>query len=323
MQEAVMKKALVAVLGLLAAFSTLAQDWPTKPVRFIVPYPPGGGTDVIARIVQHPLSEALKQTVVIENRGGAGGALGSAEAAKAAPDGYTFLFTLSSHTINPQLYKLNYDTERDFASVTLIVSVPQLIAAYPGSPIHSMQDVISTAKAHPGKLHYGSVGNGTPSHIAGELLKLKTGVDIVHVPYKGGGPAVADTLGGQIWVVMVTMPAAISHVRAGKLRALAVTTLKRNPGAPDVPTVAEALKIPDYEVDSWYALFAPAKTPPAIIDRMQKAIARTIQLPDVKQKLLEQGGDTVGSSPEHLDRVVKTELRRWAEVVRAAKLKVD
>ena len=318
-----MKNALTVVLGLLAALPALAQDWPTKPVRFIVPYPPGGGTDIIARIVQHPLSEALKQTVVIENRGGAGGALGTAEAAKAAPDGYTFLFTLSSHTINPQLYKLNYDTERDFAPVTLIVSVPQLIAAYPGSPIHSMQDVISTAKAHPGKLHYGSVGNGTPSHIAGELLKLKTGVDIVHVPYKGGGPAVADTLGGQIWVVMVTMPAVISHVRAGKLRALAVTTLKRNPGAPDVPTVAEALKIPDYEVDSWYALFAPAKTSPAIIDRMQKAIARTIQQPDVKQKLLEQGGDTVGSTPEHLDRVVKTELRKWAEVVRAAKLKAD
>ena len=318
-----MKKALFFLLGMLGAASAWSQDWPTKPVRFIVPYPPGGGTDVIARIVQSRLGEMLGQTIVIENRGGAGGAIGTAEAAKAAPDGYTFLFTLSSHTINPQLYKLNYDTERDFAPVTLIVSVPQLIAAYPGSPIQSMQDIVSTAKAHPGKLHYGSVGNGTPSHIAGELLKLKTGIDIIHVPYKGGGPAVADTLGGQIWVVMATMPAAISHVRAGKLRALAVTTLKRNPGAPDVPTVAEALKIPDYEVDSWYALFAPAKTPAPIIARMQKEIARTIQLPDVKQRLLEQGGDTVGSSPEHLDRVVKSELRKWAEVVRDAKLKAD
>jgi tripartite-type tricarboxylate transporter receptor subunit TctC len=260
---------------------------------------------------------------VIENRGGAGGAIGTEAAAHAAPDGYTFLFTLSSHTINPQLYKLNYDVERDFAPVTLIVSVPQLIAAYPGAPINNLQEVIATAKAHPGKLHYGSVGIGTPSHIAGELLKLKTGIDIVHVPYKGGGPAVADTLGGQIWVVMATMPAAISHVRAGKLRALAVTTLKRNPGAPDVPTVAEALKIADYEVDSWYALFAPAKTPPAIIARMQKEVARTIQLPDVKQKLLEQGGDTVGSSPEELDRVVKRELRKWAEVVRDAKIKAE
>ena len=318
-----MKKALLFLLGMLGAASGWSQDWPTRPVRFIVPYPPGGGTDVIARIVQSRLGEMLGQTIVIENRGGAGGAVGTAEAAKAAPDGYTFLFTLSSHTINPQLYKLHYDTERDFAPVTLIVSVPQLIAAYPGSPIQRMQDIVSTAKAHPGKLHYGSVGNGTPSHIAGELLKLKTGIDIVHVPYKGGGPAVADTLGGQIWVVMATMPAAISHVRAGKLRALAVTTLKRNPGAPDVPTVAEALKIPDYEVDSWYALFAPAKTPAPIIERMQKEIARTIQLPDVKQKLLEQGGDTVGSTPEHLDRVVKRELRKWAEVVREAKLKAD
>jgi len=318
-----MRKAIVLVLGLLAAMSAWGQDWPTKPVRFIVPYPPGGGTDVIARIVQQPLSEALKQTIVIENRGGAGGALGTEQAAHAAPDGYTFLFTLSSHTINPLLYKLNYDTERDFAPVTLIVSVPQLIAVPPGSPIQNMRDVVAMAKAKPGELNFASVGNGTPSHIAGELLKLKTGIDIVHIPYKGGGPAVADTLGGQVSMAIVTMPAAISHVRAGKLRALAVTTLKRNPGAPEIPTVAEALKIPDYEVDSWYALFAPAKTPAAVIARMQKEIARTIQLPEVKQKLLEQGGDTVGSSPEHLDRVVKAELKKWAEVVRAAKIRVE
>ena len=323
-----MTRALAAAVFTLAVFIVPAHgaqrtDWPTKPVRFIVPYPPGGGTDVIARIVQQPLSEALKQTIVIENRGGAGGALGTEQAAHAAPDGYTFLFTLSSHTINPLLYKLNFDVERDFAPVTLIVSVPQLIATQPDSPIKTMQDVVAMAKAKPGILNFASVGNGTPSHIAGELLKLRTGIDIVHIPYKGGGPAVADTLGGQVSMAIVTMPAAISHVRAGKLRALAVTTLKRNPGAPEIPTVAEALKIPDYEVDSWYALFAPAKTPPAIVARMQKEIARTIQLPDVKQKLLEQGGDTVGSSPEHLDRVVKSELRKWAEVVRAAKMKVD
>jgi len=318
-----MRKAIVLVLGLLCAMSAWGQDWPTKPVRFIVPYPPGGGTDVIARIVQHPLSEALKQTIVIENRGGAGGALGTEQAAHATPDGYTFLFTLSSHTINPLLYKLNYDTERDFAPVTLIVSVPQLIAVPPGSPIQNLRDIVAMAKAKPGELNFASVGNGTPSHIAGELLKLKTGIDIVHIPYKGGGPAVADTLGGQVSMAIVTMPAAISHVRAGKLRALAVTTLKRNPGAPEIPTVAEALKIPDYEVDSWYALFAPAKTSPAIIERMQKELARVIQLPDVKQKLLEQGGDTVGSSPEHLDRVVRAELKKWAEVVRAAKIRVE
>jgi tripartite-type tricarboxylate transporter receptor subunit TctC len=288
-----------------------------------VPYPPGGGTDLIARIVQSRLTEALGQPIVIENRGGAGGALGTEAAAKSAPDGYTFLFTLSSHTINPLLYKLSFDIERDFTPVTLIVSVPQLIAAYPGAHIDSLWDVVAMAKAHPEGLHFASVGNGTPSHIAGELLKLKTGAELVHVPYKGGAPAVADTLGGQVPLVIVTMPAALSHVRAGKLRALAVTTSRRNPGAPEIPTVAEALKIPDYEVDSWYALFAPAKTPPEIVSRMQKEIARTIQLPDVKQKLLEQGGDVVGSTPEELDKVVKGELRRWAEVVREAKIRVD
>jgi tripartite-type tricarboxylate transporter receptor subunit TctC len=317
------KKAIILVLGLLTVMAAAAQEWPTKPVRFIVPYPPGGGTDVIARIVQSRLGDTLGQQVIIENRGGAGGALGTEQAAHAAPDGYTFLFTLSSHTINPLLYKLNYDTERDFAAVTLIVSVPQLIATQPGSPIQSMQDVIKLAKEKPGALNFASVGNGTPSHIAGELIKLKTGIDMVHIPYKGGGPAVADTLGGQVSFAIVTMPAAISHVRAGKLRALAVTTLKRNPGAPEIPTVAEALKLPDYEVDSWYALFAPAKTPSAIVEKMQKAVAQTIQLPDVKQKLLEQGGDTVGSSPEYLERVVKAELRKWPEVVKAAKIRVD
>ena len=318
-----MKKALVFLMGLAMAAAAYAEQWPAKPVRFIVPYPPGGGTDVIARIVQGRLAEALGQQVVIENRGGAGGALGTGEAAKAAPDGYTFLFTLSSHTINPLLYKVSFDIERDFTPVTLVVSVPQLIAAYPGTAIHNMHDVVASARKQPGSIHFASVGNGTPSHIAGELLKLRTGIDIVHVPYKGGGPAVADTLGGQVPLVMVTMPAAISHVRAGRLRPLAVTTMKRNPGAPDIPTVAEALKIPDYEVDSWYAIFAPAKTPAAVVSRMQKEVARVIELPDVKQKLLEQGGDTVGSTPEYLDKVVKGELRRWSEVIRDANIRIE
>jgi tripartite-type tricarboxylate transporter receptor subunit TctC len=318
-----MKQAILFVLGLLAAMAAGAQDWPAKPVRFVVPYPPGGGTDVIARIVQSRLADQLGQQIVIENRGGAGGALGTEAVAKSAPDGYTFLFTLSSHTINPLLYKLNYDVEHDFSAVTLIVSVPQLIAASPSSPLHSMSDVVAAAKAKPGSIPFASVGNGTPSHIAGELLKLRAGIDMIHVPYKGGGPAIADTLGGQVPLAIVSMPAAMSHVRAGKLRALAVTTLKRNPGAPEIPTVAEALKMPDYEVDSWYALFAPAKTPAPIIAKMQKAVAQAIELPEVKQKLLEQGGDTVGSTPEELDRVVKRELRKWAEVIRQAKIVLE
>jgi tripartite-type tricarboxylate transporter receptor subunit TctC len=311
------------LLFLLLTGTAWAQDWPAKPIRWVVPYPPGGGTDVIARIVQQRMSEGLGQTIVIENRGGAGGAVGTAEAAKAAPDGYTFLFTLSSHTINPLLYKLNYDVERDFAPVSLIVSVPQLIAANPNSPIKTMKDLVAAAKAEPGKLSFASVGNGTPSHIAGELLKLKTGIDIQHVPYKGGGPAVADTIGGQVPLLFVTAAAAMSHVRSGKLRPLAMTTLKRSPGAPDVPTVAEALNLPDYEVDSWYAMFAPARTPGPIISRMHKEIQRVVQLPEVRQKLIEQGGDPVAGPPEQLERVVRAELRKWAEVIQAAKIKVD
>jgi len=318
-----MRRGIIALAALLAASIAWGSDWPTKPVRFIVPYPPGGGTDVIARILQSRLSESLGQSVVIENRGGAGGVLGTEAAAKASPDGYTFLFTLSSPTINPLLYKVNYDVERDFAPVSLIVSVPQLIAAYPGAPIENVADIVTLAKQHPGTLHFASVGNGTPSHIAGELLKLRASIDIVHVPYKGGGPAVADTLGGQVPLLIVTMPAAMSQVRAGKLRALAVTTRKRNPGAPDIPTVAEALKVPDYEVDSWYAMFAPAKTPPAIVARMQTEIAHALQQPEIRHKLLEQGGDPVGSTPEQLDHVVKSELRKWGELIREAHISLD
>ncbi len=313
---------LAAVL-LAAAGVAHAQDWPAKPLRFVVPYPPGGGTDVIARILQQRMAEGLGQTIVIENRGGAGGTLGTEVAAKSTPDGYTFLFTLSSHTINPLLFKLNFDTERDFAPISLVVSVPQLIAVNPNVPIRSMQELVAAAKANPGGLSFASVGNGTPSHIAGELLKIKTGIDMVHVPYKGGGPAVTDTLGGQVPVLFVTAAAAMGHVRTGKLRPLAVTTLKRSPGAPEIPTVAESLNLPDYEVDSWYAMFAPAKTPPAIIARMQKEIARVVQLPDVRQKLLDQGGDPVAGSPEDLDRVVKAELKKWADVIQQAKIRAE
>ncbi len=319
-----MRKAALGLIGACAlGFGALAQEYPAKPVRLIVPYPPGGGTDVIARIVQPKLSEALGQTIVIENRGGAGGALGTEVAAKSAPDGYTFLFTLSSHTINPLLYKLDYDVERDFAPVSIIVSVPQLIAANPQAPAKTLKEMVAAAKANPGVYSYASVGNGTPSHIAGELLKLRAGINMVHIPYRGGGPAVADTLGGQVPFLFVTAPAALSHVRSGKLRALAVTTAKRTPAAPEIPTVAEELNIPDYEVDSWYAMFAPAKTPAAIVARMQRDVARVVRLPEVKQKLLEQGADSVGSSSEELERVVKAELRRWAQVIHDAGIKLE
>ena len=314
----------VALVGfVLLAQAAQAQDWPQKPVRFIVPYPPGGGTDVIARIIQEPLSRALGQQVIIENRGGAGGALGTEAAARSAADGYTFLFTLSSHTINPLLYKLSFDVEKDFVSVTTVASLPQLIATNPASPFKTMQDIVAQAKAQPDKVAYASVGAGTPSHIAGELLNLRAGVKLLHIPYKGGGPATTDVLGGQVPLLFVSIPAAMGFVKSGKLRPIAVTTLKRSGAAPDVPTVAEALNIPDYEVDSWYAIFAPARTAPAITARMQQEVARLVRLPEVKQKLLEQGADAVGNSAADLDQTVKSELKKWAALIQQAGIKLE
>jgi tripartite-type tricarboxylate transporter receptor subunit TctC len=318
-----------AALGLIAACAigigsqALAQSYPAKPVRFIVTFPPGGTVDITARIVQPKLSESLGQTVVIENRGGAGGAVGTEAAARSAPDGYTFLYTLSSHTINPFFYKLNYDVERDFASVSLVVSVPQLIAAHPNAPAKTLRELVAAAKERPGFYAYASPGSGTPGHIAAELLKRRAGIDMVHVPYKGGGPALADTIAGQVPFLFLTAPAGLPSVRSGKLRALAVTTRKRTAAATDIPTVAEELNLPDYEVDSWCAMFAPAKTPAAIVARMQKEIARVVHLPEVKQKLIDQGADPVGGSPEELDRVVKTELKSWAAVIRDANIKLE
>jgi tripartite-type tricarboxylate transporter receptor subunit TctC len=307
----------------LFAQAAAAQDWPTKPVRFIVPYPPGGGTDVIARIVQEPLSRALGQQIVIENRGGAGGAVGTEAAAKSASDGYTFLFTLSSHTINPLLYKLSFDVERDFLSVTTVASLPQLIAANTASPFKTMQDIVAQAKAQPGKVAFASVGAGTPSHIAGELLNLRAGIQLLHIPYKGGGPAVTDVMGGQVPLLFVSIPAAMGFVKSGKLRPIAVTTLKRSGAAPEVPTVAEALNIPDFEVDSWYAIFAPARTSPAVVARLQQEVAKVVRLPEVKQKLLEQGADTVGSASAELDQTVKSELKKWAALIQQAGIKLE
>ena len=315
--------ALMQACALRAAAPALSQQYPARPIRFIVPFPPGGTLDITARIMQPKLSESLGQPIVIENRGGAGGVVGTEAAVRSAPDGYTFLFTFSAHTMNPALYKLPYDVERDFAPVSLLVSVPQPIAANPSAPAKTLRELVAAAKERPGFYAYASPGSGTPGHIAAELLKRRAGIDMVHVPYKGGAPALADTIAGQVPFLFLTAPAGLPSARSGKLRALAVTTLKRNPAAPEIPTVAEELNLPDYEVDTWLALFAPAKTPEAIVARMHKEVARVLHLPEVKQRLIEQSADPVGSSPEELGRVVKTELRKWADVVRSANIKID
>ncbi len=308
-------------LGVLLLAASSAGAWPTRPVTLIVTYPPGGGTDVIARIVQEPLSKQLGQPIVIENRGGAGGSLGTAIAAKANPDGHTLLFTLSSHSINPVIYKsLPFDTERDFRAVSLVCSLPQLFAVHPGTPFKTLPDLVAYIKAHPGRMDFASVGIGSPSHIAGELLKMRLNAYMVHIPYRGGGPAVMATMAGDVPLLIVSIPAAMGQVRAGRLRPLAVSTKERTPILPDVPTVAEAIDLKGFEVDSWYAVFAPARVPDDVVRRMQKEIATVVARPDVKAKLLEQGAVGASSTPEQLAALVKREIAEWRTVVQRAKI---
>jgi tripartite-type tricarboxylate transporter receptor subunit TctC len=315
--------ALVCLSGVSISGLAQAQSWPTKPIKLIVPYPPGGGTDVIARIVQEPLAKELGQQVIIDNRGGAGGSIGSALAAQSPSDGYTILFTLSSHTINPAIYtKLPFDTEKDFSSVVTVASLPQILVANPNFPAKTVKEVIEMAKAKPGSISYASVGNGSPGHLAGAMMASDAGVDMTHIPYRGGGPAVTDVMAGQVPLLWVSIPAAAQFVKAGKLRALAVSTVKRSAVFPDVPTMVES-GFKGFEVDSWYAMFVPAKTPQAIIDRINKAAVNVLAQPEVKEKLLGQGAEAVGDTPAQLSGVVKKEIAKWKQVVKSANIKVD
>ncbi len=313
------------VLCLLAGLSSVfspahAQAYPNKPIRLIVPYPPGGGTDVIARIVQERLSRVLAQTVIIENRGGAGGSLGTEIVAKASPDGYTVLFTLSSHTINPAIYpKLGFDVENDFLPVSLVASLPQLLVATMGFPASKVSELNDIAKAKPGTLNYASVGNGSPGHIAGEMHKLRAGIDMAHIPYKGGGPAVTDVIGGQVPLLWVSIPAAAQFVKSGKLKALAVSTRTRSAVFPEVPTMIEA-GFADFEVDSWYAMFVPAGSPAHVVSRLHQAITQVLSEPEIREKLLAQGAEAVGSSPQELGAIVRNEIPKWKRLVRDANI---
>ncbi|MES2993200.1 MAG: tripartite tricarboxylate transporter substrate binding protein [Pseudomonadota bacterium] len=315
---------LVAAAAAFAAPAVQAQQsWPDKPVRFIVPYPPGGGTDVIARIVQERFQATLGQPVVIENRGGAAGSLGTDVVAKAPSDGYTVLFTLSSHTINPSIYpKLPFNTVKDFEPVGTVASLPQILVANPQLPVANVAELIAMAKAKPDSLSFASVGNGSPGHLAGELFKLRTGTKMTHVPYRGGGPAVTDVMGGQVPLLWVSIPAAAQFVKAGKLKALAVSTVKRSAAFPDVPTMQEA-GVADFEVDSWYAMFVPAKTPKAIVEKLNAALNAIVREPDIRDKLLAQGSEGVGGTPDALGKIVDAEIVKWAKLAKDANIRAD
>ena len=308
----------------LTAAAAAAQDYPSKPIRFIVPFPPGGGNDTMARTVGQKLTEAFGQQVVIDNRAGAGGIIGADMAAHSAPDGYTlFLGGVGSHGTNPNLNaKLPYDPVRDFAPISLIASAPMVVVVHPSVPAKSLGELIKLAKAKPGTLNFASNGTGGSSHLAAELFKMMAGVDIVHVPYKGLAPALIDLLSGQVQLMFSSTVAIIPQVRSGKLRALATTGARRLPALPDIPTAAEA-GVAGCETGSWYGVLAPAGTPRAIIDKLNREIVKITQMPDVRERLAAEGAEPAGNSPEEFAAYIKRELARWNKVIKQARIRLE
>ena len=310
----------VAACGLTGPTPARAADaFPTQPVKLVIPFPPGGSTDVVGRIVAAKMGELLGQTVLVENKAGAGGNIGAAQVAKADPDGYTMLMgTVATHAINPALYpKMPYDPVKDFAPVSLLVTVPNVLVVHPSLEAKDVQGLIALLKANAGKYDYASSGIGTPLHLSGEIFKMMTGVEMTHVPYRGAGPAMNDLLGGQVKVMFDNLPASIGHIRQGSLRGLAITTTKRSPAAPGLPTMAEA-GLPGYETYSWNALFAPAGTPQPVVDRLAKAAAEAVADPAVRQRLADLSAEPVGAGPAELAKHVEAELAKWGPVVKAS-----
>ncbi|HEX7892400.1 MAG TPA: tripartite tricarboxylate transporter substrate binding protein [Ramlibacter sp.] len=316
--------AATAAAGTLAAGPAAAEAYPAKPITIVVPFAAGGTTDILARVVGDALKKELGQPVVVDNRAGAGGNIGGALAAKASPDGYTlFMGTVGTHAINAALYKkMPFDPIKDFAPLTRVAMVPNLLVANPSRPYKNVKELIAYAKAHPGKVSFGSSGNGSSIHLSGELFDTMAKVEMVHVPYKGSAPAVTDLIGGQIDIMFDNMPSAIQHVRSGKLRPIAVTTAKRSPELPDVPTIAEA-GVPGYEATSWFGMFAPANTPAPIVTRLNTALVKVLADPEVKKKLAEQGAEPYGEKPEQFAEFIRKESAKWSQVVKASGASVD
>jgi len=316
--------ALAFTATLTLSGAAFAQAYPSKPVTMIVPFPAGGTTDIVARLTAQKLSEAWGQPVVVDNRAGAGGNIGSAMVAKAAPDGYTILMgTVGTHAINASLYeKMPYDVVKDFAPITNVAAVPNMLVINPALPVNSVKELIEYGKKNPGKLNMASSGNGTSIHLAGELFKVMTGVQMEHIPYKGSAPALTDMMGGQVQVMFDNMPSAINHVKAGKLKALAVTTATRSSAMPDLPTVAEA-GVPGFEAASWFGLLAPAGTPKEIVAKIQADVVKAMKTTDLTEKMAQQGAVAVGNTPDEFSAYIKVELAKWEKVVKASGAKAD
>jgi tripartite-type tricarboxylate transporter receptor subunit TctC len=317
------RQLLAATAAALAASPLGARAQAPRPMRFVIPYPPGGPTDILGRVVAQRLGQDLGQTIVIDNRAGASGVIGSQEVARAAPDGQTWLVNASIHTIIPHLQKtMPFDTLADFAPVTNIAAVPLIVVVTPSLPVKTIPELVAYLKANPGKLSFGSSGNGAAPHLAGELFKLLTGTEMTHIPYRGSGPALQDLMAGNIQVMFDSMPSSAGAVRDAQIRALAVTTRSRIAAFPDLPTVAEA-GVPGYEIATWYGIWAPARTPAVTVLQMQQAVARAVAVPEVKERLTSLGADPVADDPDAFARFVRAEYDRWGKLVRDARITAD
>jgi tripartite-type tricarboxylate transporter receptor subunit TctC len=315
--------ALAAALGCMFSSLAMPQAYPSKPIRVIIPFPPGGPSDIIARITSQKLSTAMGQNFVPENRPGAGGMMGADVVAKSAADGYTVLITSLPFTITPSLYsKVPYNATRDFIPVTLIASEPMLLVTHPSVPAMNLKELIALAKAQPGKLNYGSAGSGSSAHMATEYFMMLAGVKMTHVPYKGGGPAMADLLGGQLSLLIEAMPLVLPYVKQGRVKAIAISGTKRAPSLPDTPTFEE-LGLRGYEMTTWTGMWVPAGTPKEVVTRLQQQVANALGSSDVKERLAELGAEGVGNSPAQFDTFVQAEIAKWGKVVRETGMRVE
>ena len=304
------------IVALSCAAASALAEYPDKPVKIIVPYPPAGTTDILARLIAQRLAERLKQPFVIDNRPGAGGVIGSVAAAKSTPDGYTLLMgTVNTHGINSALFKnLAYDAVKDFIPITIVGSTPNVLMVHPMVPAKNLAELLALARAKPGALNFGSTSQGGSPHMSGELLKAMTGVNIAHIPYKGAGPMLIDLIGGQVQIGFDNLPSSIGHIRSGKLRAIAVTTATRFPGAPEIPTMAES-GVPGYELSAWFGLLAPAATPKPVIDMLYRNISEILKQAEVVKQLLDLGAEPGGNTPEAYARQISTDVEKWRKVV--------
>jgi tripartite-type tricarboxylate transporter receptor subunit TctC len=314
---------LIAVFGwAVSGLSLSAETYPSKPIRMVVPYSPGGNTDVFARLIAQRLTLAWGQQVIVDNRAGGNTLIGTELVARSAPDGYTIMLTTLTFTVSPSLYKqLPYDTLKDFTPITLAVMLPNVLVVHPSVPAKSLKELIQYAKANPGKLNYASTGSGSSPHLSMELLKTMADINLVNIPYKGGGPAMADLMGGQISSQFIGLSVAIPHIKSGKLRALAVTSAKRSSVAPDIPAVAETL--PGYELDTWFGVLGPGGMPVPLAQRLQEEIARILHSTDFKEHLVSLGAEPVGSTPRQFAAHIKVEIAKYAQIVKTAGIKVE